>query len=61
MGDFICTMELSKRHFDDTSVNAILQSVAYGLRATYHLPLAASPGQLVVGWDMIINATYLTD
>jgi hypothetical protein len=57
-GDSICTMELSKRHFDDT---VILQSVAYGLRATYHSSLAASPGQLVFGRDMIINATYLTN
>jgi transposase InsO family protein len=53
MGDSIHSMELSKRHFDDTSVNAILKSVAYGLRATYHLSLAASPGQLVFGRDMI--------
>jgi transposase InsO family protein len=31
MGNSIHSMELSKRHFDDTSVNAILQSVAYVL------------------------------
>jgi hypothetical protein len=48
-------MELSKRHFDDTSFNATLQSVAYGLCTTYHLSLAASPGQLVFGWVIVVS------
>jgi hypothetical protein len=61
IGDSIRTMELHKRRFDDTTVNAILQNVAYGLRATYHSSLAASPGQLIFGRDMIINAVYLAN
>jgi hypothetical protein len=47
--------------FDDTTINAVLQSVAYGLQSTYHSSLAASPGQLVFGCDMIINAVYLAN
>ena len=54
-------MELNKRPYDDTSANAILQNVAYGLRATYHSSLAASPSQLVFGRDMIVNAVYLAN
>jgi Integrase zinc binding domain len=61
IGDSIRTMELHKRKFDDTTVNAILQNVAYGLQATYHSSLAASPGQLIFGRDMIINAIYLAN
>jgi hypothetical protein len=61
IGDAIRTMELHKRTFDDTSINAILQSVAFGLRATYHSAIAASPGQLVFGRDMLINAVYLAN
>jgi hypothetical protein len=44
MSDSICTMEFLKSQFDDTTINAVLQSVAYGLRLTYHSSLAASPG-----------------
>ena len=35
--------------------------MAYGLRATFHLALQASPGQFVFEWDMIINATYVAN
>jgi hypothetical protein len=54
-------MKLHTLKFDDTTVNAILQNVAYGLRATYHSSLAASPGQLIFGFNMIINAIYLAN
>ena len=61
MGDSIRSMELHKRKFDDITINAVLQSVAYGLQATYHFSLAASPGQLIFGRNMIINAVYLAN
>jgi hypothetical protein len=61
MGDSIRSMELHKRKFDDLTVNAVLQNVAYGLRSTYHSSLAASPCQTVFGRDMIINAIYLAN
>ena len=61
IGDSIRTMELNTRKFDDITLNAILQNVAYGLRATYHSSLAASPCQLVFGRDMMINAVYLAN
>jgi hypothetical protein len=52
----IRTMELHTKAFDDTIINAVLQNVAYGLRATNHSFLSASPCQLVFGRDMVINA-----
>jgi hypothetical protein len=61
IGDSIRAMELHTRKFDNISHNAILQNVAYGLRATYHSSLAASPCQLAFERDMIINATYLAN
>ena len=54
-------LQLDQWPFDDTTINAVLQGVAYGLRATYHSSLHASPGQIVFGRDMIINATYLAN
>jgi hypothetical protein len=52
-------MELHTRKFDDITLNAILQNVAYGLRATYHSSLTAS--HVTFGRDMIINAVYLAN
>jgi transposase InsO family protein len=61
IADSIRTMELSKKPCDDVTINAVLQSVAYGLRATYHSALTATPGQIVFGRDMIINSIYLAN
>jgi hypothetical protein len=47
MSDSIRTMELQKSQFDDTTINSVLQSVAYGLRSTYHSSLA-SPGKIIL-------------
>jgi hypothetical protein len=55
------TMELERRIIDDSSFAAICANVAYGMRATYHTELQASPAQVVFGRDMIINASYLAD
>ena len=61
IGDAICSMELHTKHCDDVTIHAVLQNVAYGLRATYHSSIAASPGQLVFGRDMVINSIYLAN
>jgi hypothetical protein len=57
----ICAMELHTKAFDDTTINAVLQNVAYGLRDTNYSSISASPCQLVFGRDMIINAIYLAN
>ena len=47
-------MNLSARIFDEDSIHAVLQNVAFSFRATYHSILRSSPGQLVFGRDMIV-------
>ena len=61
IGDAIRSMELHTKPCDDVTINAVLQNVAYGLRATYHSSIAASPGQIVFGRDMVINSLYLAN
>ncbi len=55
------TMELEKRSIDDSSFAAICANVVFGMRATYHTELQATPAQIVFGRDMVINASYLAD
>ena len=54
-------MNLSSRPFDDTSLDGILQSIAWGLRSAYHTSLQTTPGHLTFGRDMVIHATYLAN
>jgi len=61
IADSLRTMDLLSRPFDDTTINDILQNAAFGLRATYHTSLLASPGQIVFGRDMIINSSYIAN
>ena len=61
MADAIRSMDLGARPFDDMTIDTFLQNVAFGLRATYHTSLLASPGQIVFGRDMVINAAYVAN
>ena len=61
MADAIRSMDLGARPFDEMTIDAVLQNVAFGLRATYHTSLLASPGQIVFGRDMVINAAYVAN
>jgi hypothetical protein len=61
MSDSIRTMELDKRKFDDTTLNAVLQSVDYGLRSTYHSSLAASPSQIIFGCWISLADNFTSD
>ena len=54
-------MDLTSCPYDDTTAHSVLQAVAWSLRLTYHTALQASPGQVTLGRDMIINATYLAN
>jgi transposase InsO family protein len=56
IGDAISSMELHTKHCNNVTIHAVLQNVAYGLRATYHSSIAASPGQLVFRRNMVINS-----
>jgi hypothetical protein len=61
IGDAIRSMELHTRHCDNITINAVIQNVAFGLRATYCSSIAASPSQLVFRRDMVINSLYLAN
>ena len=61
MADAIRSMDLGARPFDDMTIDAVLQNITFGLRATYHTSLLASPGQIVFGRDMVINAAYVAN
>ena len=54
-------MQPSEKTYDENFIHAILQHVAWGIRSTFHSILRASPGQVVFGCDMIINATYVAN
>ena len=45
----------------DTTINSVLQAVVFALRSTHHTSIQSSPGQLVFGRDIIINATYIAN
>jgi hypothetical protein len=53
-------MELHTKVFDDITINAVLQNVANGLRATNHSSLSASPCQLAFG-QMIVATNILSE
>jgi hypothetical protein len=54
-------MEVDYKILDDTTLNAVLQSDAYGLQSTYHSSLAAFPGQINCVHDIIINSVYFAN
>ena len=61
IADSIRSMQLHLRPFDDTTIDSVIQAVAFAPRSTHHTPIQSSPGQLVFGRDMIINATYIAN
>jgi transposase InsO family protein len=61
MANALRTMQLSQRTVDEHTFASLCSNVAFGMRATYHTELQASPSQIVYGRDMIINATYIAD
>ena len=54
-------MDRHLRPRDPNSNHAILKSIAWGLRSTYHSVLNSTPGQLTFGRDMVINTTYIAN
>jgi RNase H-like domain found in reverse transcriptase len=46
---------------DNIVADMLSRYPTYGLRATYHSSITASPSQLAFGRDMILNAVYLAN
>ncbi len=57
IGDMIRTMQLQDMEEEDP-IDGILAAVAFGIRATFHTTLEASPSQLVFGRDAILNIRH---
>jgi hypothetical protein len=54
IGNMLRPFELEDRKLDpDDPWNELLQACAFAIRSTFHTTLQASPGQLVLGRDMI--------
>ena len=54
-------MDMYTHQYDEGCNYAILHLVAWGLRSTFHSTLNSTPGQLIFGHDIIINATYIAE
>ena len=56
------TFESEDNCMDETDPWAgISSAAAFAMRSTFHTTLNATPGQLVFGWDMILNLTCKAD
>ena len=62
IANMIRTYELETNYMDEENPWAgILAATAFAVRATYHTTLQATPGQLVFGRDMILNAVHMAN
>ena len=41
--------------------SGMLASTAFAVQITYHTNLQATPGQLIFGFDMILNTPFIED
>ena len=59
LGNMIRTHELEDAYVDEANPwGGIIAATCFGIRSTYHTTLAATPGQLVFGRDMIFNIKH---
>jgi hypothetical protein len=42
-------------------VNVLLDNAAWAICSTYHTVLEASPGAVILGWDMLFNIPFVAD
>jgi transposase InsO family protein len=62
LGNMLRTFELPESEIEsDVALDGILSAIMFGLRATYHTTLQASPAQLVFGRDAILNIRFEAD
>ena len=56
------TYELEECEMDRSDPwSGIISAVAWAIHSTYHTTLKATPGQLVLGKDMVLNITHNAD
>jgi hypothetical protein len=62
LNDVLPTAEIDGRELDDKDPwGPLLSSAAYAIHITFHTTLKATPGQLVVGRDMVMTIHFLAD
>jgi hypothetical protein len=62
MGNMLRTFELAESEVEtNVELDGILSAIMFGLRATYHITLQATPAQLVFGRDAILNVHFEAD
>jgi hypothetical protein len=62
MGNMLRTFELPQSEIENSvELDGILSAIMFGLRATYHTTLQATPTQLVFGRDAILNVKFEAD
>ena len=62
MGNMLRTFELSESEVsEDMALEGIISAIMFGLRATYHTTLQATPAQLVFGRDAMLNIKFEAD
>jgi hypothetical protein len=59
IGNIIRTFELESNYLDEKDPwKGILSATAFAVRSTFHTTLRNTPGQLVLGRDMIFNIKH---
>ena len=63
IGNMLCTFNIHKNENlpEDNPFSGILMAVAFGVQATVHTTMRASPSQLVFGRDAILNIRHQAD
>jgi hypothetical protein len=59
IGNIIRTFERENNYLDDNDPwKGILSATAFAVQSTFHTTLQNTPGQLVIGRDMILNVKH---
>jgi hypothetical protein len=62
LNDSLRTVEMDGREMDEKDHwGTFLSSAAYAIRSTFHTTLKATPGQLVLGRDLVLPKKIMTD
>jgi hypothetical protein len=62
LGTMVRTFEVENQPIDEKDPwSRILRAIAWAVRSTYHTMLQSTPGQLVMGGDMIWDIAHMAD
>jgi hypothetical protein len=62
LGQMLCTAELDMANsVTPDDVNVFLDNAAWAIRSTYHTVLKVSPGEAILGCDMLFDILFVAD